>query len=129
VRIQHHRRRVLLGNLVYNLTEDQVAWMIRSAAGILRESVMSGLLEVSRTEDTHHPGCVIFDEPRQQSTRDVSFVALLRRSAFAREYGQQVARANKEKIQWMFNCEKAREKLANSYAQLIPEPNDLSAAA
>lgn len=31
--------------------------------------------------------------------------------------------ANKEKIQWMFNCEKARRKLAHAYAQLIPESN------
>jgi hypothetical protein len=37
--------------------------------------------------------------------------------------------ANKEKIRWMFNCEKACEKLARAYAQLIPKPNDLSAAA
>ena len=37
--------------------------------------------------------------------------------------------ANKEKIHWMFNCEKAREKLAHAYAKLTPEPNDLSAAA
>ena len=37
--------------------------------------------------------------------------------------------ANKEKIHWMFNCEKAREKLAHAYGKLTPEPNDLSAAA
>jgi hypothetical protein len=37
--------------------------------------------------------------------------------------------ANKEKIQWMFNCEKARKKLAHAYAQLMPEPNALPLAA
>ena len=37
--------------------------------------------------------------------------------------------ANKEKILWMFNCQKARRKLAHAFAQLIPESNHLSAAA
>jgi hypothetical protein len=37
--------------------------------------------------------------------------------------------ANREKIQWMFNCEKAREKLAHAYTQLISEPNILPRAA
>ena len=37
--------------------------------------------------------------------------------------------ANQEKIRWMFNCEKAREKLAHAYAQLAPKPQALSAAA
>ncbi|MDB6100151.1 MAG: transposase [Gammaproteobacteria bacterium] len=37
--------------------------------------------------------------------------------------------ANREKIQWMFNCEKACEKLAHAYTQLISEPNILPHAA
>lgn len=37
--------------------------------------------------------------------------------------------ANKEKIQWMFNCDKARKKLAHAYAQLIPESDALPVAA
>ena len=45
------------------------------------------------------------------------------------ELESEIRNANKEKIQWMFNCEKAREKLAHAYAHLIPEPTDLSAAA
>lgn len=36
--------------------------------------------------------------------------------------------ARGEKIQWMFNCEKARQKLAHAYAQLLPESH-LSALA
>ena len=42
---------------------------------------------------------------------------------------QQRRNANKEKIQWMFNCEKAREKLAHAYAQLTQKSDDLQAAA
>jgi hypothetical protein len=63
-----------------------------SASDLIRTiwSYLSGLLELSRTEKTNHPGCIIFDEPRQQSTRDVSFGELLRRSSAAGQFGQQV---------------------------------------
>ncbi|HQR51876.1 MAG TPA: hypothetical protein PLZ79_01305 [Burkholderiales bacterium] len=37
--------------------------------------------------------------------------------------------ANQEKIQWMFNCEKARQKLAHAYSQLLQKSDDLQAAA
>ncbi|NKQ56776.1 hypothetical protein HFP15_28285 [Amycolatopsis sp. K13G38] len=40
-----------------------------------------GLLETARTTDTNHPGLLIFDEPRQQSAKEVSFSALLERAA------------------------------------------------
>jgi transposase len=37
--------------------------------------------------------------------------------------------ANQERIHWMFDCDKAREKLARAYAQLIPESEALPKAA
>lgn len=40
-----------------------------------------GLLEVGKRFSTNHPGFLAFDEPRQQSTKKVSFAALLRRAA------------------------------------------------
>ena len=40
-----------------------------------------GLLEVGKSFSTNHPGFLAFDEPRQQSTKKVSFAALLRRAA------------------------------------------------
>lgn len=40
-----------------------------------------GLLEVSRSAATNHPGILVFDEPRQQSTKGISFAALLKRAA------------------------------------------------
>lgn len=63
-----------------------------SASDLIRTiwAYQSGMLEVARETSTNHPGMLIFDEPRQQSTRDVSFVALLRRASQASEFGQQV---------------------------------------
>ena len=63
-----------------------------SASDLIRTiwAYLSGLLEVGRVETTNHPGFLVFDEPRQQSTRDVSFVALLKRAAMSAEFKQQV---------------------------------------
>lgn len=63
-----------------------------SASDLIRTiwAYLNGLLEMARTEDTHHPGCIIFDEPRQQSARDVSFRELLKRVSTAGDYSQQV---------------------------------------
>lgn len=63
-----------------------------SASDLIRTiwAYQSGLLEVAREVPTNHPGMLVFDEPRQQSTRDVSFVALLRRASLASKFGQQV---------------------------------------
>lgn len=40
-----------------------------------------GLLEVGEQFDTNHPGLVVFDEPKQQSAKDLSFAALLKRAS------------------------------------------------
>lgn len=63
-----------------------------SASDLIRTiwSYLNGILELSRIKQTNHPGCIIFDEPRQQSTRDVSFGELIKRSSAAGQYGQQV---------------------------------------
>jgi hypothetical protein len=47
-----------------------------------------GLLEVSASYPTNHPGLLIFDEPKQQSAKDLSFAALLRRAAADSEHRQ-----------------------------------------
>lgn len=44
-------------------------------------SYLLGLLEVGEALETNHPGFLIFDEPRQQSAKDVSFAALLERAS------------------------------------------------
>jgi hypothetical protein len=63
-----------------------------SASDLIRTiwSYLTGMLELARTTVTHHPGCLIFDEPKQQSTRDVSFEELLRRASVSGEFNQQV---------------------------------------
>ena len=40
-----------------------------------------GLVEISTGHETHHPRFLIFDEPKQQSTNDVSFVELLKHAS------------------------------------------------
>ena len=63
-----------------------------SASDLIRTiwSYLSGLLELARTEATNHPGLMVFDEPKQQSTHDISFGSLLKRTAAAGAHGQQV---------------------------------------
>jgi len=63
-----------------------------SASDLIRTiwAYLTGMLEMGRSGNTNHPGFILFDEPRQQSTRDVSFVELLRRAATSNSFGQQV---------------------------------------
>jgi hypothetical protein len=53
-------------------------------------------MELSRRDATNHPGFVVFDEPRQQATRELSFHALLERASEAKSHGQQVIFATSE---------------------------------
>lgn len=57
-----------------------------------------GLLEVSRTHQTNHLGLLILDEPRQQSARETSIEAFLRRASASREFNQQVIVATSESV-------------------------------
>lgn len=63
-----------------------------SASDLIRTiwAYLGGMLELARENETSHPGTLIFDEPRQQSTRDVSFAALLVRAAKSVQSHQQV---------------------------------------
>jgi hypothetical protein len=56
----------------------------------LKWAYQLGLLELSRTYDTNHPGMLLLDEPRQQSSSKVSFGQLLERAAGHRHGNQQV---------------------------------------
>ncbi len=55
-----------------------------------------GLLGVSRSFSTNHPGLVMFDEPRQQAAAELSFSALLHRAAAEAGDGGQVVFATSE---------------------------------
>lgn len=61
-------------------------------------SYLASILEISREFDTHHPGLLVFDEPRQQSAKDLSFENLLKRVSIAGKYNQQVIFATSEKL-------------------------------
>jgi hypothetical protein len=69
-----------------------------SASDMIRThwGYMLALLEVARTQTTNHPGMLVMDEPRQQSTDPRSFAQLLKRASLAGQYGQQVVIATSE---------------------------------
>jgi hypothetical protein len=56
----------------------------------LKWAYQLGLLELSQEYDTGHPGLLVLDEPRQQSSSKVSFGQLLERAAQCRLGSQQV---------------------------------------
>lgn len=72
-----------------------------SASDLIRAiwAYLHGLLEVAREHKTNHPGLLIFDEPKQQSAREVSFGALFRRASSAATAKQQVIFATSEKLE------------------------------
>jgi hypothetical protein len=71
-----------------------------SASDLIRTiwAYLSGMLEVSRTTQTNHPGFLLFDEPRQQSTRELSFGQLLKRASEANAAKQQIVFFTSEKM-------------------------------
>lgn len=56
-----------------------------------------GLLEVGAKHASNHPLLLVFDEPRQQSAKDLSFGALLKRASGAVAGGRQMIIATSEK--------------------------------
>jgi hypothetical protein len=62
-----------------------------SASDLIRMiwAYILALFEVADRQTGHHPGFIIFDEPRQQDAAQVSFDALLRRAAGAGKAGGQ----------------------------------------
>lgn len=69
-----------------------------SASDMIRSiwAYLNGLLELARKDKTQHPGLLILDEPRQQSTSPVSFATFLRRASRAVAAKQQVIFATSE---------------------------------
>jgi hypothetical protein len=59
-------------------------------------SFLLGLLEAGRSDESQHPGLLLFDEPRQQDAAEVSFRELLRRAGSSRDADQQVIFATSE---------------------------------
>jgi hypothetical protein len=64
----------------------------------LKWAYQLGLLELSRHHRTNHPGMLLLDEPRQQSSSKVSFGRLLERAAGHRQGDQQVIVSTSEDL-------------------------------
>ncbi|WP_421566532.1 hypothetical protein [Ochrobactrum sp. EDr1-4] len=64
----------------------------------LKWAYQLGLLELAALNITNHPGVLVFDEPRQQSSSKVSFEQLLRRAAKSKDRGQQVIFSTSEDL-------------------------------
>jgi len=65
----------------------------------LKWAYQLGLLELSQNHSTNHPGMLLLDEPRQQSSSKVSFGALLERAAAHRKGDQQVIVSTSEDVE------------------------------
>ena len=63
-----------------------------------------GLLEISRNFNTNHPGLLIMDEPRQQSTNEEGLKAFFNRASQSKQYGQQVIIATSESDEILERC-------------------------
>jgi hypothetical protein len=64
----------------------------------LKWAYQLGLLELASLEATNHPGLLVFDEPRQQSSARISFQQLLERASSAKSRGQQVIFSTSEDL-------------------------------
>ena len=65
----------------------------------LKWAYQLGLLDLGTIETTNHPGVLVFDEPRQQSSAKVSFESLLKRAAAVKKNNQQVIFSTSEELQ------------------------------
>lgn len=65
----------------------------------LKWAYQLSLLELANEKSTNHPGMLVFDEPRQQSSSRPSFQNLLSRAAGAKQRGQQVIFSTSEDIE------------------------------
>ena len=91
---------ISVSEVTYRPMVDNFELGLTSASDAIRNvwAYLLGILEVAGVRpDTNHIGFVIFDEPKQQSTADLSFAALLKRAAKCKARGQQVIFATSEK--------------------------------
>jgi hypothetical protein len=64
----------------------------------LKWAYQLGLLELAASATTNHPGLLVFDEPRQQSSSKVSFEQLLKRASQSKYRDQQVIFSTSEDL-------------------------------
>ena len=64
----------------------------------LKWAYQMGLLDVAQKMTTHHPGLLVFDEPRQQEASEASVSGLLKRAAASGALGAQIIIATSERL-------------------------------
>ena len=76
-----------------------------SASDMIRViwAYLTALLEVSVKTKTHHPGLLIFDEPKQQGARDLTFLELIKRAGAPSLSSSQVIIASSEDDEDLIN--------------------------
>ncbi len=84
--------RLTIDAYTYRPSNEGVDLGITSASDAIRVvwAYLLGMLEVARVKETNHPGFLVFDEPKQQMVRGVSFEALMQRAVLSADFGQQV---------------------------------------
>ena len=84
--------RLSIDESTYRPSNEGVDLGITSASDAIRVvwAYLLGMLEVARVTETNHPGVLIFDEPKQQMVKGISFEALMQRAATSAEAGQQI---------------------------------------
>ena len=84
--------RLSIDAFTYRPSNEGVDLGITSASDAIRVvwAYLLGMLEVARVKETNHPGLLVFDEPKQQMVKGISFEALMQRAATSAEFGQQV---------------------------------------
>ncbi|MGJ4940641.1 hypothetical protein ACQR1W_08730 [Bradyrhizobium sp. HKCCYLS1011] len=65
----------------------------------LKWAYQLSLLELANEKRTNHPNLLVFDEPRQQSSSEVSFESLLRRASASKQTNQQVIFSTSENLE------------------------------
>ena len=78
---------------------------------------LMGLMEVSKILPTNHPGFLVFDEPRQQSAKEISFRALLHRAASVAQSRQILfaTSENLESLERMLEGQEAKLNVIEGY--------------
>jgi hypothetical protein len=90
----------------------------------LKWAYQLGLLELANIEKTNHPGILLFDEPRQQSSAKISFDKLLARAAMAKQHNQQVIFSTSEDLHNLQNITSGLDCSEHIFSGYIIQPMD-----
>ncbi|TAN72760.1 MAG: hypothetical protein EPN20_03540 [Magnetospirillum sp.] len=94
---EHFRPYVVLRGEDEIEAETELTFQMSASDSIrLKWAYLLSLFEVGRQMETHHPGVLVFDEPRQQEAEKVSFAALIKYAVKAAGSDKQIIFATSE---------------------------------